>query len=151
MDTLNKFIPLLYVKGKAENTRLVDGPNSHSGRVEIRIDNVWGTVCDDMWDMKEAAVVCRDMGFPGASSALERFGSGSGPILLDDLMCDGQEVSLEDCPHNGVGINNCGHYEDVGVVCLTQAGTLLNIVWGHSLLLDLGGRGGNWHFNRHVC
>ncbi|XP_022087751.1 deleted in malignant brain tumors 1 protein-like [Acanthaster planci] len=110
-----------------DHVRLVNGPNAHSGRVEVKLQGVWGTVCDDMWDMKEAEVVCRSLGFPGASSALVSYGSGTGPILLDDLMCTGQEAKLEDCPHTGVGDHNCGHYEDVGVECSTQADTTVEV------------------------
>ncbi len=32
-------------------------------------------------------------------------------------MCAGNETSLFDCPHNGVGIENCGHSEDAGAIC----------------------------------
>ena len=45
------------------------------------------------------------------------FGQGTGPILLDNLMCVGTETRLFDCPHNGVGIHNCAHSEDAGAVC----------------------------------
>ena len=40
------------------------------------------------------------------------------PILLDDLQCNGDERSLLECSHRGVGVHNCGHSEDVGVICL---------------------------------
>ncbi len=45
------------------------------------------------------------------------FGRGEGEIWLDDLGCAGTETSIFDCPHGGVGMHNCGHSEDAGVVC----------------------------------
>ena len=43
--------------------RVVDGDSALQGRVEICIDGVWGTVCDDMWGVEEASVACRQLGF----------------------------------------------------------------------------------------
>jgi hypothetical protein len=45
------------------------------------------------------------------------FGPGSGLTLLDDVKCQGTESSISQCQHRGWGVNNCGHSEDVGVIC----------------------------------
>ena len=43
--------------------RLSDGRTDLEGRVEICLDNEWGTVCDDGWEEEDASVVCRQLGF----------------------------------------------------------------------------------------
>ncbi|XP_029281880.1 deleted in malignant brain tumors 1 protein-like isoform X2 [Cottoperca gobio] len=99
--------------------RLVNGTNRCSGRVEIFHEGQWGAVCDDGWDIKDAQVVCRAMDCGTAQTAKSGsfFGQGHGNIWLDDVACVGNETSLLNCPHPGLGENNCGHTEDAGVVC----------------------------------
>ena len=54
------------------------------------------------------------------------FGRGTGPILLDDLLCTGSEARIIDCPRftsQGIGTYDfCpnGHGEDAGVRCVER-------------------------------
>ncbi|XP_035258028.1 galectin-3-binding protein A-like [Anguilla anguilla] len=102
-----------------ERVRLVGGKHLAEGRVEVYHRGQWGTVCDDSWDEREARVVCRQLGFSGAQSAVPggRYGQGSGPVWLDDLSCEGNESSLADCKFKGWGVTDCSHSEDAGVIC----------------------------------
>ena len=34
-----------------------------SGRVEVCINNAWGTICDNSWNSNDARVVCKKLGF----------------------------------------------------------------------------------------
>ena len=47
------------------------------------------------------------------------FGGGdtNQPIHLDDLQCTGTETSLFNCTHSGIGMHNCEHDEDIGIIC----------------------------------
>ena len=47
--------------------RLVGGQSNTEGTVEICVNGVWGSVCDDSWGKEEAAVVCQQLDFQGAS------------------------------------------------------------------------------------
>ena len=77
-------------------------------------------MCDDHFDIDDANVVCRQLGYPGAirHHRSARFGQGSGQIWLENVKCVGTETSIYDCEHDGFYYyHSCKHSNDVGVVC----------------------------------
>ncbi|NXQ44134.1 DMBT1 protein, partial [Catharus fuscescens] len=109
------------------------------GRVEISHSAGQGTVCDNNWDLRDAQVVCRQLGCGSAVAVTSSssFGQGSGSIYLDDVNCTGSESSLFQCGHRDWGSHNCSHSEDAGVVCsetmlLTPPGSPLPMCQGGS-------------------
>ena len=126
-----------------DQLRLAGGNIPNEGRVEICMNNVWGTVCDDSWESNDATVVCRQLGYStqGQIKKLEtsivpfqkglktynfvltgalafsnaHFGAGVGPIHIDNVACSGSECSLADCPHSSF-ISRCNN-GNAGVRC----------------------------------
>ncbi|XP_042624047.1 sushi, nidogen and EGF-like domain-containing protein 1 [Cyprinus carpio] len=99
------------------NVRLVNGFSFCSGRLEILHNGIWGTVCDDQWDSLNAAVVCRQLDCGNVVESLHVFGQGSGQIWLDEVQCIGIETALQNCASSAWGVHDCGHHEDVGLLC----------------------------------
>ena len=101
------------------DTRLVNGAHDCQGRVEVFARGEWGTVCSDWFDMREAYVVCGQLGCGRARAAISgaRFGPGTGRIWLDNLLCRGTESNLLQCRHPGLGSHNCKHSYDASVFC----------------------------------
>ena len=90
--------------------------------MEVLYNGEWGTVCDDYWNLTDAGVVCRQLGYHAADLAYQtaHFGAGTGPIWLDDVRCRGNESTLDQCDHSGVGNHDCVHGEDAGVACQSE-------------------------------
>ena len=106
------------------SVRLKGGNTTNEGFIEIKGSNgIWGGICDDFWDKPDADIVCRMLGYPSAETVFIKstpFGNGGhGNFVLDDVKCVGTEISVFDCPHNGEGVENCGHGEWAGVKCNT--------------------------------
>ena len=97
--------------------RLQDGSTALSGRVEVFVNNRWGTVCDDSFTGQDAAVACRQLGHYGGATIAnaKAISTPSAPIWMDNVGCTGTETRLTDCPYSYP--SNCYDGEAVWVAC----------------------------------
>ena len=109
----------------------LQGPSSSNGtgRLEVLHKGQWGSICDDSWDINDAKVACRQLGYPYAVRVLPRdlVPSGTGQIWLDNVDCTGNENSLSSCIHKGWGVHNCIHDNDAGVEC-SSTGIIIHLI-----------------------
>ncbi|XP_052262075.1 uncharacterized protein LOC127865958 isoform X2 [Dreissena polymorpha] len=108
----------------ATDIRLVGDKTPYSGRLEVKYNGKWGTVCDDDFTVNSAKVVCRMLGFTDTETAKyiqpSVYGPGNGNILLDSLNCLGNETDIADCSHQAWEATDCSNSEDIGVDCRTH-------------------------------
>ena len=130
---LHHLIPsdiLSAASGKPGSLRL-RGPLSANGtgRVEVLYGGHWGKICSTGWDIEDARVACRQLGYVDAVTALQ--GSQEfinyGIIWLDKIACTGKENDISSCSHGGWGNHDCMDYSDVGVEC-SNRGKLTTII-----------------------
>ncbi len=82
-------------------------------------DNFEGPVCDDNFDINDAHVVCRQLGFGTAASITvnSHYGQVSSSHVVDDLNCSGTEDGIGACSFTDMNSENCSETEGAGVVC----------------------------------
>ncbi|XP_052078042.1 low-density lipoprotein receptor-related protein 4-like [Mytilus californianus] len=102
--------------------RLVGTGGHNEGTVQVFVNGVWGSICDDHWGDVDAGVICHMLGF-GREHAVAvsdaRYGTSQvTPIFLDEVACSGAETHIAQCQlPQGWAIHDCGHGEDAGVKC----------------------------------
>ncbi|XP_046863558.1 lysyl oxidase homolog 3A-like [Xenia sp. Carnegie-2017] len=101
---------------QVSNSVRLRGPESSigKGRVEVFYNGEWGTICDDGWDINDAKVVCRQLGYDYYFRALlgGNIPYGGRRIWLDDVSCVGNESNITSCSHRGWGTHYCDKSED---------------------------------------
>uniref|UniRef100_A0A672KKR2 Si:dkey-21h14.10 n=1 Tax=Sinocyclocheilus grahami TaxID=75366 RepID=A0A672KKR2_SINGR len=97
----------------------VGGEGRCSGRLEVYHNAVWGSVCDDQWDISDAQVVCRQLGCGAALRADGNsvFGAGEGVVWMNRVECRGNEIHLWDCPLSLKKHTDCSRKEHAGLTC----------------------------------
>jgi hypothetical protein len=61
------------------DVRLAGGSSTNVGRVEVCVNETWGTVCDDFWSVSDASVICRQLGFSRFSKSVTKLLLQSSP------------------------------------------------------------------------
>ena len=110
------------------------------GRVEVFLLSQWGTVCDYKWDVADATVVCRQLGYPRAVAAprYAAFGAGSGPSWYSSVHCTGTERNLTECSKSTFNFGSaCSHSQDAGAVCSSKCSCTIIIFIIHTMIMLL--------------
>ena len=103
--------------------RLVGGPSGREGVVQV-YNNTWGWICDQQWDVRDADVVCRMIGYTGASTVEDKKApyNYSDYIWMNNVQCKGSENSLFSCLYDEWGNHSCESGYKAGVACNVAEG-----------------------------
>ena len=100
-----------------------DGEEVDYGRVDVSVDGEWGTLCNRFWDINDAKVFCKSLGYvTGFPLYTGKFKDPPKKVYETNMHCNGSESSLESCPHEGweqpEPDKNCyDHSKDAAVHC----------------------------------
>ena len=102
---------------------LVGGNGTHQGNVFL--DGM--PICDYTWDLKDAWVVCKQLGFASVLDFTRNsfFGRVNNLFRMRYVNCKGNESSLAECPHTKVG--SCSSYSGAGVKCSAEFRSMFEI------------------------
>ena len=120
-----------------DTVQLVNGTSPCSGRLEVKSNQQWSSVCEDDFDQQDAEVVCRELGC-GAPSVLQGalYGEVEAPMWTKEFQCGGNESALLDCRSSDSARNTCSPGKAVGLTCSGRRGAAALICF-ISLLMKL--------------
>ncbi|XP_041825337.1 scavenger receptor cysteine-rich type 1 protein M130-like [Melanotaenia boesemani] len=102
----------------SDSVRLLNGSSVCSGRLEVKSDQTWSSVCEADLDQQDAEVVCRELGC-GPPSVLQGalYGEGEAPMWTKEFQCGGHESALLDCRSSDSDRNTCSPGRAAGLTC----------------------------------
>ncbi|XP_034041963.1 CD5 antigen-like [Thalassophryne amazonica] len=102
----------------SDSVRLVHGSSLCSGRLEVKLNQSWSSVCEDDFDLQDAEVVCGELGC-GPPSLLQgmNYEDINAPKWTKEFHCGGNETGLLDCGSSGSQRNTCSSGRAVGLTC----------------------------------
>ena len=105
----------------ADGSPAIDG----KGRPEIFVESVWTPVCSSGASSGAAGVLCKSMGFSGASGSSKCSGMDCGDAApgLGELACSGSESGPLACPHEAGDDVFCAPSESLVVTCVGDGDT----------------------------
>lgn len=103
----------------------MEGGNEQYGRVQASVHGIWGSLCDNYWDNKDADVFCRQMGYNTGEAYYGKYKTDNyGTIWEVNLRCLGDEDSLNMCVHEGwknvTSMQCMNHKDSAGVFCYSN-------------------------------
>ncbi|XP_032446902.1 scavenger receptor cysteine-rich type 1 protein M160-like isoform X1 [Xiphophorus hellerii] len=106
----------------SDSVRLVQGTNRCSGRLEVKTDQSWSSVCEKGFDLQDAEVVCREIGCgPPSVHQGALYGEAEAPVGSREFLCEGSESALLNCSsRKSSGRNSCSPGQAVGLTCSDQ-------------------------------
>lgn len=133
-----------YTVSKVDNVDLVEkdirildykGIITNQGRVEIRVNGRWGTICNKKNNIESAKRICKDLGYndghwastDGKSGFCKSFkgndycGSENSKIIFSDISCDKDSENFSICLKKNANSNECKHENDAIISCTVQS------------------------------
>ncbi|XP_042271596.1 scavenger receptor cysteine-rich type 1 protein M130-like, partial [Thunnus maccoyii] len=102
----------------SDSVRLVNGTSPCSGRLEVKSEQSWSSVCEADFDQQDAEVVCGELSC-GAPSVLQGalYGEVEAPMWTKEFQCGGHESALLDCGRSDSARSTCSPGKAVGLTC----------------------------------
>ncbi|XP_051813892.1 scavenger receptor cysteine-rich type 1 protein M130-like isoform X2 [Acanthochromis polyacanthus] len=101
----------------SDSVRLVGGTHRCSGRLQVKRNQVWSSVCSDGFDQQDAEVVCRELGC-GSPSGFKEELYGEAPEWIPEFWCGGHESALLHCERSDR--DTCSPGTTVTLTCSDQ-------------------------------
>ncbi|KAI6213056.1 hypothetical protein M3Y94_00104200 [Aphelenchoides besseyi] len=96
-----------------------------AGRLEVKIEDQWGTICNRSWTAQLAQLACNQLGLTMDPQYFENWriyvSKGDQPMIMDNIRCEEREYDITRCRYDGSFHNiqaSCRATEVVGLRCV---------------------------------